>query len=161
MLATRYKPLSGVSANVSIIEQLGLDQTFFAQLAIIIVLFVVLGQVYFKPALKLFEARHKRTVADREAAEKLMAQAEAKLEEYKNRLAEERANARREYETILAEARKEETVLLAHARDEAKKITQQAAENVSAQRAELKRQLETDVESIAHKISERLLARKV
>ncbi len=145
----------------AILEQLGIDHTFFYQLALFAVLFIVLANVYFKPFQKLLDARHKKTVEDREAAEKLMAQAEAKFEEYKRRMAEERLAAKKDYEAILAEAKKDEAAILAKAREDAKRITQEAADSVSAQREGLKKQLEIDVEGMAHAISEKLLSRKV
>lgn len=145
----------------AILEQLGLDQTFFAQLIIFAVLFFFLSRVYFKPFQALFEMRHKKTVEDREAAERLMVQAQKLFDDYKNRLAEERSVARKEFEETLDQAKKEESKLLAHAREEAKKITQEAADSVAAQSEKLRKQLETDVEGIAQSISERLLSRKV
>jgi F-type H+-transporting ATPase subunit b len=144
----------------ALLDQLGLDNTFFVQLGIVAALFFVLSKFYFKPFLKLFENRHKRTVEDREAAERLLSQADAKLDEYKRLLAEERIAAKRNYDAALAEARKQETELLTQARDEAKKITQEAAESMNRQRDQLKKQLDADVEVIAQTISERLLSRK-
>lgn len=145
----------------ALLNQLGLDNTFFIELGIFIALFFVLSQLYFKPFMKLFDSRYKRTVQDREAAQHLMAQAEAKLEEYKRQLLEQKLEAKKHFETALAETRKEESILLADARHEAKKITQDAADSVNRQREQLKKQLEADVESIAQSISERLLSRKV
>jgi F-type H+-transporting ATPase subunit b len=145
----------------ALLDQLGLDNSFFVELGIIFVLFLVLSNIYFKPFMKLFEARHKRTVEDKEAAERLMSQANSKLDEYKKLLAEERLNAKKDFEQALAEARKQESALLAEAREEAKKITQEAAESINRQRGQLKSQLESDVEAIAQNISERLLSRKV
>ena len=145
----------------AILEQLEINSTFFTQLIIFAVLFFLLAPLYFRPFLRLFEARHQKTVADREAAERLMAQADAKFEDYKRKLSEERHSAKKEYEAVLAEAKKEENAILSHAREEAKKITQEAAESVSAQRTQLKAQLEVDVESMARGISEKLLSRKV
>lgn len=145
----------------AILEQLGLDKTFFYQLAIFAVFFILLGQVYFKPFLKLFELRHKKTVEDKEAAERMMAQAQSKLDEYNRRLSEVRQSTRKDIEDILTQARKEESALLAHAREEAKKITQEAAESVAAQGDKLRKDLEIDVEGMANTISERLLSRKV
>ena len=141
----------------AIIEQLGLDQTFFYELGIIAVVFVALGNIYFKPFMKLFHARHQKTVADREAAEKLIADADRKFEEYRARLAAERAQARQEYEALLTETKKEETAILSNARNEAKKITQEAAESANQQREQMKKQLEADVDGIAKTISETLL----
>lgn len=145
----------------ALLSQLELDQSFFVELAIFAGLFFFLSKFYFKPFLKLFEARHKKTIEDRESAEKLLEQANAKLEEYKRVLAEERAAARREIEHALQEARKQEAKLVAEAREEAKKITQEAVHSVSRQRDQLKKQLEADVESMAQAVSEKLLSRKV
>ena len=145
----------------ALLDQLGLDNTFFIELFIIAVLFFVLSRLYFKPFLKLFEARHKRTVEDRAAAEKLMVQAQAKLDEYKRQLSEERMAAKKGFDFALAEARKQEAQLLGEARETAKKITQEAADSVNRQREQLKKQLEADIDSIAQNVSEKLLSRKV
>jgi F-type H+-transporting ATPase subunit b len=145
----------------AVIEQLGLDQTFFFQFVIFWVVFLLLARIFFRPFLGLFEARHKRTVEDREAAEKLLAQAEARFEEYKKRLVDARLEAKREYDAEIAQAKKEEAALLHAARDEAKKITQEAAEAIGKQREQLKKSLEGEVDQLARTISERLVSRKV
>lgn len=144
-----------------IIEQLGLDHSFFIEMAIFAGLFFILSKLYFKPFMNLFEIRHKRLVEDREAAEKLMIEADAQFEQYKKRLADERTIAKKEYEAIVAEARREESHMLAKAREEAKKIQQEANDSIHHQREQLKKQLEADVEGLANGISERLLSRKV
>jgi F-type H+-transporting ATPase subunit b len=144
----------------AILEQLGIDSTFFAELAIFFVVFSVLSRFYFQPFLQLFEARHKKTVQDRDAAEKMMLEAQQKLEEYKQRLSTERASAKKHYDSILEQAKKEEAEILARAREEAKKVTQEAVESISAQQEKLKAQLQGDVESLAQTISEKLLSRK-
>ena len=145
----------------ALLDQLGLDNSFFLELAIIAVIFFFLANFYFRPFLKLFEFRHKRTIEDREAAERLMTQAQAKLEEYKRLLSEERLAAKKDYDLALQEVRKLEAELMAQAREEAKQITQAAADSVNQQREELKRHLDTDIESIAQSLSERLLSRKI
>jgi len=141
----------------AILDQLGLDYTFFIHLGLFAFLFLVLANVYFKPFLELFQARHKRTVKDREAAEKLMEQADAKLQEFKHRLAQERAAARKEYERLLSEAKFEEEQMLSKAWSQAKKITQEAAESAAKQRDYVKEQIAKDVEHLATTIAERLV----
>jgi F-type H+-transporting ATPase subunit b len=143
-----------------LLNQLGLDSTFFIEFAMIAVLFFALSQFYFKPFLKLFQARHKKTVEDREVAMRLMAQAQAKLDEYKRLLHDARHENKKALEHAITEARKSETEILAEARNEAKKITQAAADSVNNQREDLKKQLQADVEAIARSISDRLLSRK-
>lgn len=145
----------------AILEQLELNSTFFTQLAIFAVLFFILSRVYFRPFLSLFESRHQKTVADREAAERLVVQADAKFAEYKAQLTQERQAARKEYDTVISEAKKQEATILAHAREEAKKITQEAAASVAGQRGKLKAELEADIEAMARTISDKLLSRKV
>lgn len=140
-----------------ILEQLELNDTFFIQFALFATLFVLLTQIYFKPFLKLFELRHKKMVADKQSAERLIEQADARFAEYTKKLSEERLLARQEYEALLVATKAEEAAILSQAREEAKKITKEAAESVALQREELKRQLEVDIESIAQSISKTLL----
>ena len=144
-----------------ILEQLELNQSFFYQIIVFAVLFFFLSRFYFAPFMKLFEVRHKKTVEDREAAERLMQQAQDLFDEYSRRLTEERATARKEYEQVVSRAQKEENEMLSRARDEAKKITQDAIESVTRQREALRTQLEADIEGLAKTVSESLLSRKV
>lgn len=142
----------------AILDQLGLDYTFFVQLGLFAMLFLVLSAVYFKPFLRLFEERQKRTIHDRAVAEKLMEQAQAKFEEFRVRMAQERAAARKDYEGQLKEAQLEEEAMLAKAWAEARKITQESAENATNQRELIKYQLAQDIELLSETISERLIA---
>ena len=140
-----------------IIRQLGIDSTFFVQFGVICVAFLLLSQVYFKPFLKIIELRHRRTVEDREAAEKLMVEADRKLQEYQSRIAGERETLRQHAEEILAKARSEEARLIASAREEAKKVTQEAMDAVEKQRSDLRNRLAQDVESFAQQIADTLV----
>ena len=144
----------------AILDQLGLDYTFFIQLGLFIAAYFVLSTVYFRPFLRLFEVRHKKTVEDREAAEKLLSQAQARLQEYKTRIAEERLAARKEYEAALDQAKKEESQVLSQARNEAKAITQEALQSLEQQKQQLQKQLELEVEALAQRVSDQLLIRQ-
>jgi F-type H+-transporting ATPase subunit b len=144
----------------AILEQLGLNQTFYIQFAVFTVIFFVIPNVFFKPFQKLIEARHQKTVADRERAEELVKQANAKLEEFKARMSGERTRARAEYERVMTEVKAEEARVLAEAREEAKKITQSSLEAIQSQSMQLKRSLEADVEGLALQITEMLTTRK-
>lgn len=141
----------------SFLQQLGVDSTFFTQLGLFVALFIVLSQIFFKPFLRLFENRHQKMVADREAAERLMAQAEEKFSEYHKRLNDAHLQARKEYDAALNEAKHQEAELLSRAREEVKKITQDAATQVAQQREALKRDLELEVESLAVHVTQKLL----
>jgi F-type H+-transporting ATPase subunit b len=144
----------------AIFQQLGLDYTFFLELGIFLILFLFLSKFYFKPFLKLLETRYQRTVADKEKAEQLMAEAQAKWNEYKGILSEARVGARTEFETAMKEVKKQEAEELTKAREEAKRITQQTAEEITHQRVAVKKQLDSDVEILSQTISEKLLSRQ-
>jgi len=142
-----------------ILAQLGIDQTFFTQFAIFVAIFLIIPRLFFKPFQQLIEARHQKTVADRERAEELVKQANAKLEEFRARMTEERGRARDEHERVISAVKAEEAKILGAARDEAKKITQAALETIQGQSAQLKRSLEADVEGLALQISDMLTKR--
>lgn len=143
-----------------ILEQFGLNSSFFIEFGLILVIFLALSQFYFKPFLALFEQRHQRTVADKAAAETLMVQVQAKLEEYKRLIASEKLQARKEVEKLILDAKKQEAEILAAAREDAKKLTQEAAEAVSKQHEKLKRELEQEVDVLAGAVTEKLLSKK-
>ena len=145
----------------AILEQLGINQTLFVQLVIYAGVFLILSQIYFKPFLKLIEARHKKTVQDREAAEQMMSQAEAKFADYTKRLQDARIQAKAQVDAVLEQAKKEESEILANARNEAKKITQEATQQLQQQADKLRKDLDVEVESMARAVSEKLLLRKV
>lgn len=143
----------------SILELLHLDHTVFIQFGIFAVLFFLLPNIFFRPYLKLFEQRHKKMVEDREAADRMMKQANDKFEEYKRKIGEERAAARKDYEQMILAAKKDEFEILNSARNEAKKLTQEAIESVNAQRDQLKKQIDADVETFGKQISEKLMTK--
>jgi F-type H+-transporting ATPase subunit b len=129
-------------------------------LVIFFVLFAFLGRVYFAPFLKLFQERHQRTVADREAAEAMLSQANQKFAEYQEKLAEARLRARRELEEALSVGQREEHEILARARDEAKRLTQATLQEVETERTRLRAALDTDAESLAKAIVDHLMVKK-
>lgn len=142
-----------------ILAQLGIDQTFYYQFAVFVAIFLIIPSLFFKPFQKLLEARHQKTVADRERAEELVKQANAKLEEFRTRMTAERTRARAEHERVIAEVKAEEAKILGTAREEAKKITQASLETIQNQATQLKRSLEADVEGLAIQISDMLTKR--
>jgi F-type H+-transporting ATPase subunit b len=142
---------------VDILYKLGINYTYFIQLGVFIILFLLLRAIYFKPFQKLFEARHKKTVEDKKAAEGLLAQAEARFKEYEEKLKVARAKANQEYNDIVNDGKKREAELFAKAREEVKNLNQEAAAEATKTREKIRRDLETDVEKVSAMIAEKLL----
>ncbi len=143
------------------LNQLGLDHTLFIQLGIYVAVFALLSQIFFKPFLRLIETRHKKTIQDRESAERILAQAEEKLTVYTRRLEETKSEAKASYDRLIESAKKEEAEILSQARNEAKNITQEAVKNMEQQAAQIRKDLETEVDTMARSVTEKLLLRKV
>ena len=143
-----------------VLAQLGVDQTYFVQLAIFIILFPLLSTIFFRPFQNLFEARHQKTVSDKKAAEDLLEQANQRLSEYQEKIDTARSNAREDYDKVISEVKKEETRILTEAREEVKKITQDAVAKVDEQRSSLKKELEGEINLLARSVSEQLVSKK-
>lgn len=143
-----------------ILAQLGLDETFLIQLGVFAIVFLILGNVYFKPFLKLFQIRHERTIKDKEAAEKLTLQAQQKLEDYKNQLSVQKQETMKDFDRVIAEAEAREAEIVAKAWEEAKRITHTTAEKINIERESIRKQIEADIDQLAKQISEKMLSRK-
>jgi F-type H+-transporting ATPase subunit b len=141
----------------AILEQLGLDQTYFYQLGVFLAAFILLSQIYFKPFLKIIEARNKAIHKNREDADAAIVQAKAMLESYQTQIRAERLAAKKQLEDALAEARKEEEKVLSAARTEAREIALSAAQELSKQEAQIRSNLAVDIESMALQLSKKLL----
>lgn len=144
---------------LEIFRQLGIDSSFFVQLGVFIATLMLLSRIFFNPFLRLIENRYKRTTQDREAAQKLMQQAENKLQEYQRLMGEARAEAQKNFEQVLKDARQHETQALHQAREEAKKITQEAAQEAAQEAEKIREKLRADVKTLATELSEKLLLR--
>jgi len=146
---------------MSILTQLGIDQTAYVQFAIFVGLYLILSQTFFKPYMKLFEARRKATVEDREHAKKLLEEADQKIKEYQSKIHEIRAESQKQIDLAITAARKEESQLLLNARDEAKKIYQDTLGDVTGQKEKIKKEIIAEIDTMAKGVSEKLLLRKI
>lgn len=144
----------------AILQQLGLDSTFYPQFVVFFVLFLFLGQFFFKPFLRLMEERHRRTVQDRQAAEAMMSSVSERLAQIEARLAQARLEARGDFEKTVAEAKQEEAKILSAAREEAKRVVSETATALDAERARVRAQLELDAEALASAVADKLLVNK-
>lgn len=143
-----------------ILDQLGLDRTFFVQLVIFFILFIFLRITFFSPFQKLLNLRKEKIEMARIRAEKLLLDAKTKAQEYEQKISEEFKLAKAEMNEMITQVRGEEQKLLQEARAQAKKLNQEVNDTLMAQKVAIKKQLEVDVQSLAHNISERLLLRK-
>lgn len=144
-----------------LLHQLGVDQTFFIQFALVVTIFGLLSQFYFKPFLKLFEKRHERLFADQQAAQELQTKSEEMFALYQRKFSEARNHAKQTFDVVMGEARRQEAEIIGQTREETKRIIQQTQEQISREKIQLKADLSREVEGLAGRILEKILARKV
>ncbi len=140
-----------------ILGQLGLDQTYVIQFGIFIAAFFLLTQFYFKPFLKIIEARNKAIHANKADADAAAEKARQMFDEYQTAIRLERQASKKQLEEALAEAKKEEERLLASARAEAREITLSAMQELAKQESQIRASLAKDVEALSAQLAGRLL----
>ena len=137
------------------------DLTVIVQLVLFLVLFVIANKLLFQPYLQLRERRRAGIEGARAEAERMTAEADAKLAGYEKQLSVARDRANDEGRKIRLQAASDERDLT----DKARKTAQQSIETAQATmrretdaaRAELMPQ----AEAIARKISAKLLGREI
>ncbi len=140
-----------------ILHQLDINSTVFIQVGIFFVVYMFVSSVFLKPYLQLFQVRRQRTVEDRKAAQKLMADAQAKLEEYQRQLGQARDKTRQDFDQTMKEVRKSEALILFKAREEVKNLMQKAAVDAEKQKAAVVAQVALQLDGMASQVSDRLL----
>lgn len=143
----------------AIIQQLGIDQTFFYQLGIFTLFFALIRFSFFGPFYRLIELRNQKTGTDLVRAEQTLAEAKAQLEKYEATIGAERLSAKHELDQAIATAKQEATRVVGDARASARTEIQAAAEAASKEGAELRRKLEVEVESLSVRVAESLLSK--
>lgn len=127
----------------------------------IVLLFLLVRTLVYKPVRKFMDARTARVNAAAEEAAEKAAAADAREAEYTQKL----ADVNRESETILAQARKnaqaEAEKIVGDARAEAKTVTENARREAEQARADALRDMQGEIVDLAFDISEKLLARSV
>ena len=141
----------------AILDPLGLNSTFFAELALFAIFYVWVSRVYFRPFLGLFRARHQKLVSDQRRASELSRLAQEKDEVYRQSLGEERKRLHALAAEMLTRVRHEEAQILAQARDQAKHLTQAATGHLHEMSRRVRSELETQVESLSDAMVEQLL----
>ena len=138
-----------------------LDGSFFVQLGIFFVAFLILRSLVFRPVMDLFDARDAAMSGSKELADKMSSEADATRESFETQLRTVRAKANEERDRKRAEAQQ-------LARDLTHKARQQNTSQLSAAKARLdmeardaREKAEAEVPALAKQIGEKLLGRSV
>jgi F-type H+-transporting ATPase subunit b len=137
------------------------DGTVVVQLVLFLVLFVIANRFLFQPYLALRERRRAGIEGAREEAERMTAQADAKLADYEKQLALARDRANEEGRKVRATAAAEERTVTDQARASVQVEIDQAQAKMRSETEAARAQLMPQAEALAKAIAHRLLGREV
>jgi len=151
-------PLVSLAAGHPLID---LDLTVVIQFVLFLVLFLIANALLFKPYLALRERRRAGIEGARAEADRMTAQADAKLADYEKQLAVARDRANAEGRKVRAEAAQHEREVTDKARSEAQKAIDEASAKMRADTAAARGQLMPQDETLARSMAAKLLGREV
>jgi F-type H+-transporting ATPase subunit b len=151
-------PLVSLAAGHPLID---VDATVFVQFALFLVLFVIANRYLFQPYLRLRERRKAGIEGARVEAERMTAQADAKLADYEKQLAIAREAANEEARKIRAEASRLELEVTGQARAKAQATTDLAQAALRRETEAARGQLLPQADALARSIASKLLGREV
>jgi F-type H+-transporting ATPase subunit b len=137
------------------------DLTAVVQFVLFLVLALVSNKLLFQPYLALRERRRAGIEGARAEAEKMTAQADAKLADYEKQLAVARDRAGEEGRKVRLEAAQHEREVTDQARASAQKAIDEAQATMRSQTDQARAQLLPQAGALARAISSKLLGREV
>ncbi len=138
-----------------------IDLTVVVQFVLFLVLFVIANKFLFQPYLQLRERRKAGIDGARAEAERMTAEADAKLADYEKSLAVARDRANEEGRKVRAEATAHEREVTDKARASTQTAIDQAQASMRTETAAARATLMPQAESIARALASKLLGREV
>jgi F-type H+-transporting ATPase subunit b len=138
-----------------------IDGTAFVQFALFLVLMFVANKLMFQPYLALRERRKAGIEGARAEAERMTAQADAKLADYEKQLAIARERANEEGRKVRGEAATHEKDVTDKARASAQVAIDEASTKMRSETEAARAQLMPQADAIAKQIASKLLGREV
>jgi len=156
------EPLTQASSTIASGQALiDIDLTVLVQFGLFMLLFIVANKFLFQPYLKLRAHRKTETEGARAEADRMTAEADAKLADYEKQLAKARANATTESDKVRAEAAQHEREATDKARVAAVAAIEEAQAKVRKETEAARAELMPQADVIAKSIASKLLGREV
>lgn len=138
-----------------------LDLTVVVQFVLFLVMLVILNKLLFQPYLRLKDKRQAGIEGARTEADRMVAEADAKLADYEKSLAVARDRASEESRKIRGEAAAHEREVTAKARAAATAALDTAQATVRSQTEAARAQLLPQADALAKQMASKLLGREV
>lgn len=138
-----------------------IDLTAVVQFGLFVIIYLVANKLLFQPYLQLRERRKAGIDGARAEAERMTAQADAKLADYNKQLAAARDRAGEEGRKVRAEAAAHEKEVTDKARAAAQKAIDEAQAKMRAETDAARKQLMPQADALAKTMASKLLGREV
>ncbi len=138
-----------------------IDGTLLVQFGIFLVMALFATQWLFKPYLRMRDERKKGIDGARKEADRVSAEADARMAEYEDKLAAARSRAYEKQREIRAEAGTHQREVTEKARAEAAKALEEAQAKVTSETESARSELMPQADAIAQSIASKLLGREV
>lgn len=142
-------------------SMIDLDGTFFVQIGIFFVAFLVLRGLVFSPVMALFDARDAAIGGARQAARDMEHEAEQSRAKLENDLKAVRQAANAERENVRTEAQRLAREQTERARADAEQLLTDARVKLDHEGAQVRTQMKSLVPALASQIASKLLGREV
>lgn len=137
------------------------DGTVFVQFGLFLIMYVIANKMLFQPYLALRERRRAGIEGARAEAERMTAEADAKLADYEKSLAAARATGNEEGRKLRTEASAHEREVTEKARSAAQKAIDEAGAKMRTEVEDARAKLMPEANVLAQKMASKLLGREV
>lgn len=138
-----------------------IDGTMFLQFGLFLVMYVIANRMLFQPYLALRERRRAGIEGARAEADRMTAEADAKLADYEKQLSIARAKGNEEGRKLRTEATAHERDVTEKARAAAQKAIEEASAKMHTEVGDARAKLMPEASVLAQKIASKLLGREV
>lgn len=127
----------------------------------IIILFVILRLLLYKPAKKILDERKERIRKEKEDADAALKDAGDLKAKYEEKLTDAKRAASAEADRIIADAEKRAEAIVSEAESRASTVLSLAESKINAERLAAKKSMERDTVALAVNIAEKILERRI
>jgi len=144
---------------MSILEQLGLNHTYFYQLAIFIFALIALGQFVFKDYVDLLAKRDEKTKGSEDIAVEYQKKAADLSQQFEIKARKLNGEIKTIFDTYREEAHIECENIVNKARQESQKLLEETKRKVSIEITEATKRLQQEIPQIATLMTQKLLSK--
>lgn len=137
------------------------DGTFFLQLGLFILMWIVLSTILFRPYLRMRAQREKGIGGARDEAHKMEERASAIVADYEAKFGRAKLRGQEERQRLRSEAAARERQLVGAARDESQRVLDEAKQKVQSEAQAARAKLDAQARDLAKQMAKKILGREV